>query len=71
MDLKQDSHSTLEGHYENTLQEVSEVRFLCTEIIGLKRKYWHFKTHNSEFIELAFTGSQSQSIKVSIIDDKI
>ena len=63
--LKENSHINLKdvGFSEN---EVSELRFFCTERSNLKQ-YWHFKVSNLEFINVALSGDQRFLKKSSIL----
>lgn len=57
-ELKTNSHMYLKNAGFNH-RDVKELRFLCTERFKSEKKYWHFKTMNSDLIELAMTGDQS------------
>ncbi len=55
-----------------THQDVKELRFYCTEKFKDKRIYWHFKTKNEEFVDVALSGDQqafrSNSLSNSYIE---
>jgi hypothetical protein len=45
-----------------TVDHVREIRFMCIEEVPKKKsKIWHFKTTNTEILNLALTGDQKGS----------
>ncbi len=57
-DLKTNSHMYLENAGFSP-RDVKEVRFFCTERFKTNKKYWHFKSSNRDFFNVAFKGDQT------------
>jgi hypothetical protein len=57
-DFKSNSHMYLENAGFSA-RDAKEIRFLCTERFKGDKKYWHFKTANSDIISVAFKGDQT------------
>ena len=55
--LKENSHSYLTNAGFSP-EDVQEIRFFCTEKFKDTKIYWHFKTSNKEFLDVALTGNQ-------------
>lgn len=57
-DLKTNSHMYLKNTGFSS-RDVKEIRFFCIERAKGEKKFWHFKTANSEILQVAFKADQT------------
>ena len=68
--LKDNSHMNLSDAGFSG-KDVKEIRFFCTEQLKNDKFYWHFKTKNDNFIQVALTGDQSSFRSDSLVNSYV